>query len=87
MACFYNAPLQICICICADCMRRALTLRTVGWGGRMTGAVAMIVCMVYVCVLKGGHVGAFTPPDKAGHCSQMVVCSLRPCVCCAWMCV
>lgn len=55
--------------------------------GRAMGAVARIVCVVYVCVLKGGRVGAFTPPDKAGHYSQMVVCSLRPCVWCACVCV
>lgn len=30
---FNNAPLLICICICADWMRRAFTLRAVGPGG------------------------------------------------------
>ena len=58
--------------------------------GRAMGAVARVVfvCVcVCVCVLKGGRAGAFTPPDKAGHYSQMVVCSLRPCVWCVCVCV
>lgn len=55
------------------------------WTGRVIEATK-IAC-VCVCVLKGVVLAHLSPPhpDKAGHYSQMVVCSLRPCVWCVIM--
>ena len=79
--CFYNAPLQICICICADCMRRALTLRAVGWGGRWGPLQGLCVCV------EGGSCWRFHPPRQSrpllpdGSLLSSAMCLVCVCVC------
>lgn len=86
-AIFYNAPLQICICICADCMRRALALRAFGWGGRLGPLQGLCVWFMSVCacMLKGVAL-AFSPPRQSrpllpdGSLLSLAMCLVCECV-------